>query len=386
MTPTPRIYLDHNATSLMRPCVKEAISNFLQHSYGNASSIHALGRKARDILDDARDQVASYLGVPGRELIFTSGGTEANHLAWNAFKQHSKKQYILSSVTEHPCIMGAQDLAKTAEHHVQALSFLRRGKKIDTWQDSLKQQSWDFCSVHVANNETGIITPIAQLVNALIAEQEQKPLLHLDAVQAVGKLDVTEYIGFADYMTVSGHKLGALQGAGVLFKRDGLPLRSLWLGSSQEKGRRGGTENLLGQMAMGAACKYLKEHQQEEQHLQAQLRSMLEEGFLKYIPDIEIVGQNESRLHNTSCIVFADIDAQSLLVAADLEGIDISTGAACTSGSIEPSHVLLNMGYSTQEASSSLRFSLGWSNTEQEVAHVLKIFPKLVERARNVRK
>ncbi|MCI5073259.1 cysteine desulfurase [bacterium] len=376
-----RIYLDHNATSLLRPSVRQAVIDFLALETGNPSSIHGLGRRARAYLDQARDSIAKYLGVPGSSIIFTSGATEANHLAWNAFLQANSS--IVSSDTEHPCILGAQAKALAMSAQLNIVHASKQGQGfMHHFEQSIKNQSLDFCSLHLANNETGIVLPIKQCVNCMLKHNEKKPYLHIDAVQAIGKMDIAEALAFSDYFSLSGHKLGALPGVGVLIKKDGAPFKALWQGSAQEKGRRGGTENLLGIVAMAAAFQELSEIEQQEQAQCKRLRNQLEEAFVQSISDIDIVGQSQERLGNTSCIVFQDIDAQALLVAADMEGIDVSTGSACTSGSVEPSHVLLNMGYSKKEASSAIRFSLGWNNTEQEIQQVCKIFPKLVERAR----
>lgn len=378
-----RIYLDHNATSLIRPRVKQAIVEFIEISVGNPSSIHGIGRQARAYLDQARDTIAQYLGVHASSIIFTSGATEANHLAWNAFLQPKTK--IVSSNTEHPCILGAQTKAQQMQAQLRVVHCSKHQDFIQEFDVAIKDTMIDFCSLHLANNETGLILPIKQCVNSLLKQNKQKPYLHVDAVQAVGKINIDEALAFSDYFTLSGHKLGALAGVGAMVKKDGVPFKALWEGSAQEKGRRGGTENLLGIVAMAAACKeLLEEHNQEQKRCQ-DLRDQLETAFINTIPNIEIVGQGQERLGNTSCIIFQDIDAQALLVAADMEGIDVSTGSACSSGSVEPSHVLLNMGYSKQEASSALRFSLGWNNTEQEIQQVCKIFPKLVERARNTK-
>ncbi|HMQ11219.1 MAG TPA: cysteine desulfurase family protein [Oligoflexia bacterium] len=383
MQQVKRIYLDHNASSLIRPSVKQAVLDFLELNAGNPSSIHGLGRQARACMDQARDTIAQYLAVPASSIIFTSGATEANHMAWNAFLKPDIN--IVSSDTEHPCILGAQARAQQNKAQLTLVHCCKQDDFIHAFQLAIKNQNIDFCSLHLANNETGIILPIKQCVNSLLNEGKNKPYLHIDAVQAIVKVNIDEALAFSDYFTLSGHKLGALAGSGVLIKKDGVPFKPLWEGSAQEKGRRGGTENLLGIVAMAAACQELSRVEAQEKARCLDLRDQLETAFLSSIPNIEIVGQGQERLGNTSCIVFQDIDAQALLVAADLEGIDLSTGSACTSGSVEPSHVLLNMGYSKKEASSALRFSLGWNNTEQEIQQVCKIFPKLVERARSIK-
>lgn len=368
MTTERRIYLDHNATSPLRPEVKEVMLNHMSDA-GNPNSIHGSGRKVRQALDQARESVASLVGAAVSEVIFTSGGTESNHLAWKAFQKQDKK--ILTSSIEHSCVLSAARLAKKNGAEVKYIKTASSGEYV--WEDI--DSTFDFISLQHANNETGV-------VHSFEPVEKQGTVFHTDSVQTAGKLNMKFSDSLFDMMTLSGHKFGAPQGVGALIVRKGTAFESLWSGGPQESGRRPGTENVLGIIGLGAACDILKSCMKEEILRIEELRNQFERTLVARIPDCQITGKNQQRLPNTTHITFEGVDGQSLLIAADLEGIDCSTGSACTSGAIEPSHVLTAMGYSKNRAMGSIRFSLGWNTKEEDLAKVIEIFPRLVEQVR----
>lgn len=375
-----RIYLDHNATSPLRPQVQEAIQPYLAQGLANPNSIHTSGRKMRDAIEEARMHVASLMGVSPSDLIFTSGGTEANHLAWQAHQKAGHR--ILTSGTEHACNAAAAEKAREAGAEVEVLKIDRQGQVTDAAQ--LNACVWDFVSLHYANNETGIIWPLSQWASQLKAKHPGVTV-HSDAVQLAGKQTLQLKKDGLDYASISGHKLGALAGCGALYRKRCSPIEAIWQGGPQEKGRRSGTENVLGIIAMGAACAHLLENAEKEALHLKQMRDALERELTQRISDIEIAGIDQPRLPQTSGIIFHGASAEAVLIAADLAGMDVSTGAACSSGSIEPSPVYLAMGFSQAEAKSAIRFSLGWNTTPSDIDQVIGTFPALVEQARRMR-
>lgn len=350
---------------------------FLGTSYGNPSSIHGSGRAIRARIDEARENVAKLIGANPLDIIFTSSAVEANHLAWNAFQTKGKK--IATTVTEHPCIRGAVEKAEIMGATIHQIPVESDGSITEKSMDELVSFQPDFFSIHHANNETGILYPIASYVQKVRA---RPCFIHSDAVQSAGKVPLNVKEMGLDYLSLSGHKLGALQGIGALYMKKGTPFKSLWPGGSQEKGLRSGTENVLGIISMGIAAKTIQSHGDVERNRIAKLRNEFEEGMMKSIPDISITAKNLDRIPNTSHIIFENVDAESLLIVCDLEGIDISTGSACSSGSIEPSKVVLAMGIPRSRAIGAVRFSFGWSTTQNDIEKALNILPKLVEQVR----
>jgi cysteine desulfurase len=372
-----RIYFDHNATSPLRPEVKEALLEFIGTAYGNPSSIHGSGRAIRAKVDEAREYVAKLIGANTLEIIFTSSGVEANHLAWNAFQMPGKK--IATTTTEHSCIRGAIVKAETCGSEVHQIRIEQNGSISDESAQELLTLKPDFVSIHHANNETGCLYPISSYTKLL---RGSSCYFHSDAVQTVGKADVNVNDLGVNYLSISGHKLGALQGIGALYVKKGSPLKSLWPGGSQEKGLRSGTENVVGIISMGAAAKTILAAGTQEKTRIKKLRDEFEEGMIAKTPDISVTGRDHPRIPNTSHIIFDKIDAESLLIAADLDGIDIATGSACSSGSVEPSKVVTAMGIDIERAKGAVRFSFGWSTTQDDISKALRILPKLVEQVR----
>jgi cysteine desulfurase len=374
------IYLDHNAITPVRPEAREAVLLALDR-FGNPSSIHRAGRDARDVLDLARDRVARALGARQRDLVFTSSATEGAALAirgvLGAAGAAGRRRLVVTSV-EHPCVLG---LARALEKDGVPLTVVpvdRRGE-IDpaAFRAALGPDVALACAMR-ANNETGVVLPVPALAAA--AREVGAPLL-CDAVQAAGKIEVDVRTLGASLVLLAGQKLGGPRGAGVLWVEPGLVLAPL-LGGEQERGRRAGTENLPGIAGLGAAIEAAVARREEEAVRLGALRDRLEQGLLAAVPGARVNGAGAPRLPNTSSIVLEGCDAETLLVAMDLEGLCASAGSACHSGSTRPSGVLTAMGLSPAEARATIRFSLGWTSTDADVDAALRLVPPLVERIR----
>jgi len=324
--------------------------------YGNASSIHHFGQIARQRLDAARKQVAAMLGAESQEIVFTSGGTEADNLAILGI---ARGGHVVTTTFEHPAV-----LAAVAQMDHTLVPVDGRGMvDPDAIRKSIRPGT-KLISVMHANNEVGTIQPVAEI--ARIAAEAGIPL-HSDGVQAIGKIRVNVAgLGVAMY-SISGHKIGAPKGVGALYVRKGTALRPMMFGGRHERERRAGTENVAGAVALARATQWIADHGDAENSRQGALRDRLEQSILDRIPDTRVNGVGVPRVPNTTNIRFDGIDSDALLIALDLKGFAVSSGAACSSGAPEPSHVLLAMGLSRLEARSSIRFSLGRSNTVEQV-------------------
>jgi cysteine desulfurase len=373
------LYLDHNAITPLRPEARAAVERALG-VFGNPSSVHAAGRAARDLLDGARAEVAAALGARPAELVFTSGGSEAAALAIRGAlgAAPAGRRRLVVTAIEHPCVL---ELARALGREgvpVTVVPVDRRGLvDLDAFRAALGPDVALACAM-LANNETGVVLPVRAL--ALAAREVGAPLF-CDAVQAAGKLplDVRE-LG-AELVGLTGQKLGGPRGAGALWIAPGLRLAPVVAGG-QERGRRGGTENLPAVAGLAAAlAAAVRERPALEVRLGA-LRDRLEGGLLAAVPGTRVNGAGAPRLPNTSSLTFAGADAEALLMALDLEGLCASAGAACHSGSTTPSEVLTAMGLTEAEARSTVRLSLGWTTTEEEIEAALRIVPPLVERVR----
>jgi cysteine desulfurase len=349
-----RFYFDHNATTPVAPEVLEAMLPVMTEVYGNASSIHHFGQTARKMLDAARAQVAGMLGAEPQEIVFTSGGTESDNLAIFGTGGH-----VVTTTFEHPAVLAA---AAQLDHTLAPVD--GRGMiDPDAIRGALRPDTKVISVMH-ANNEVGTIQPIEEI--ARIAA-EAGVALHADGVQAAGKIPVNVgSLGVALY-SISGHKIGAPKGVGALYVRKGISLKPMMYGGRHERERRAGTENVAGAVALGRAAEWITSNSDSENHRLASLRDRLEQSVLDRIPDTRVNGAGAPRVPNTTNIRFDGIDSDALLIALDLKGFAVSSGAACSSGAPEPSHVLLAMGLSRLEARSSIRFSLGRSNTVEQV-------------------
>lgn len=373
------IYLDHNAITPVRPEAREAILLALDR-FGNPSSVHRAGRDARDVLDLARDRAARALGARPQDVVFTSGATEGAALAIRGAlgAAASGRRRLVVTAVEHPCVLGLARRLEAEGTPVTVVPVDRRGEVDPAAFRAALGPDVALAAAMRANNETGVLLPVTALAAA--AREAGAPFL-CDAVQAVGKIEVDVRTLGADLVLVTGQKLGGPRGAGLLWVTPGLRLAPLF-GGEQERGRRAGTENLPGLAGLGAALERAVSTREEDATRIGALRDRLEQGLLAAVPRTRVNGAGAPRLPGTSSLVFEGCDAETLLMAMDLEGVCASAGSACHSGSTRPSGVLLAMGLSDAEARSTIRFSLGWTTTPEEIEAALEIVPPLVDRVR----
>ncbi|MCC6502233.1 MAG: cysteine desulfurase NifS [Deltaproteobacteria bacterium] len=378
-----RIYFDHNATTPVLDEVFDAMVPFLKDQWGNPSSIHWAGRGTRKAVEDARESVSALLNCTPIELIFTSSGTEGDNHAIKglAYAQKNKGNHIITTKVEHPAVLSTCKHLQKEGFEVTYLDVDKDGLiSLDELKAAITPKTI-LISVMYANNETGVLFPIKEI--GQIAK-EKGVAFHTDAVQAAGKIKIDVADLNVDLMTISGHKLYAPKGVGALFIKRGTRLVPLVHGGHQERNRRGGTENVAGIVAMGKASGIaIRDMEKETEHLKT-LKERLEKGMTERVPHIKINGHPDKRLPNTANISFEFVEGESLLLNLDMKGIAASSGSACTSGSLEPSHVLVSMGLTHELSHGSVRFSLGKSNTVQEIDYLLEIMPPIVERMRSM--
>ena len=389
-----RIYLDANATTPVLPEVVDAMRPFWSESFGNPSSAHHSGQRTRSAVEHARASVAKLLNCTAKELVFTSGGTESDNLALSGILQpwldRKEPAHLITTQIEHHAVLYAAESLERRGLEVTYLAPTRDGL-IDSaaFEAALKPHT-KLISIMLANNETGAIQPvgkIARLAKAFAERNGTQILVHTDAVQAAAKLpiDLTGEFKNIDLLSLSGHKIYAPQGTGALFVRKGVQLAPLFHGGPHERQRRAGTENVPGIVALGRAAELAATWLDSSASPKlAALRDRLETGLLSAIPNAQINAATSPRVSNTTNIRFDGVDAESLLIALDMQGISASFGAACQSGATEPSHVLLAMGLTPAEARSSLRLSLTRLTTEEEIDHALEIIPAAVARLRSL--
>jgi len=374
-----RIYLDNNATTRIDPSVRAAMAPFLDEEFGNPSSVHEAGRRARDAVERARDRVAALIGAAREEIVFTSGGTEGDNLAVRggalaARARDPRRTRVIASPIEHPAVDGALEALAGLGFRIERLRVDERGR-VDA--EASLGDDVALVTVQLANHELGNLLPVAAL-----AERARAcgALVHTDAVQAAGKVTVDVRALGVDFATVSAHKLYGPKGVGAAFVRGGVDLAALTVGGHQERARRPGTENVAGVVGFGAAAELaLRDGAAWATHEQP-LRDALEAGARAL--GARVNGDVEHRVANTSNLAFDGVDGQLLVEALDLEGIAASTGAACTSGSVKASPVLLALGQPEPRAKEAVRYSLGRDTTRTEIDRVLAILPSLVERIR----
>jgi cysteine desulfurase len=376
------IYLDYNATTPLAPEALAAMLPYLEQHHGNASSIHQAGREARAAVDDARDRLARLLGAKPHEIIFTSGGTEADNLAVIGLARSSaaRGRHLITCETEHHAVLHAfEHLEKREGFRVTWLPVNRSGR-IDPEQlgASITAET-TLVSVMTANNETGTLQPVAEIA-ALC--RKRGVLFHSDAIQSFGK-ELVSAAAF-DALSLAAHKFGGPKGAGALYLRAGLPIEQLQFGGSHENARRAGTENVAAIVGMAAAAELAIADLCSEQLRQSALREQLWDGIKAMAPQAILNGDQEHRLSNTLNISFPGFDAESLLINLDLAGICASSGSACMVGSIAPSHVLLAMGIAPDLARATVRFSLGKMTTSEEIDATLKRLPPILNRLQPV--
>ena len=375
-----RVYMDNNATSPLLPEVLEAMRPYFIEEFGNASSIHHHGQKARAAVERARESVAALLGCRSSEVVFTSGGTEGDNLA--IFGLVKAGEHVISSTIEHHAVLHACKELQKRGSEVTFVPVDGRGLVDPVDVKRALRNNTKLVSIMMANNETGVVQQVAEI--GRIAK-EADVYFHTDAVQAAGKIAIDVNAIGCDLLSISGHKMHAPQGIGALYVRKGTLIEPLFYGGNHERQRRAGTENVPGIVALGKAAEIavagLKDGTVERL---GKLRDRLQSELLQKLEDVGVNGEGAPRVPTTTNIHFDHIEGEALVIALDLKGLAVSTGAACSSGAIEPSHVLTAMGLPAERARASLRFSLGKQTTESDINFALNITPETVARLREL--
>jgi cysteine desulfurase len=376
------IYFDNNATTSIDPAVLEVMLPFLKEQYGNPSSAYSFGKRVARAVEHAREQVATLLGCEPSEILFTSCGTESDNTALqSALSIDQDRKHIITSKVEHSAIV----------KHAEALA--RRGYEV-TWLDVDAKGMIDLSQLEAAirpdtaivslmwaNNETGVLFPIEQVAEIC---RKQQTIFHTDAVQAVGKIPINLSTTSIQFLSLSGHKLHAPKGVGALYVHRRARFFPFLIGGGQEEKRRGGTENTASIVALGKAAELAGAYIQEEDRFVRELRDTFEQQALERIPGVTVNGDRERRIPNTTNLSIEGIDSEAILMILDQQGVCCSAGSACTTGSLEPSHVLRAMGLSNEQARASLRFSFGRTNTMEEVNRALQILTRAVKKLREM--
>lgn len=377
-----QVYLDHNATTPVAPAVIEVMLQYCQDDFGNPSSVHQYGRRARVAVDEARDCIAGMLRVPASTICFSSGGTESNNSIIKGVAvalAEQGRRHIVTSEIEHPAVLDTcADLARQGYEITHVPVTADGVVDPQAVREALTEETLLVSIMH-ANNETGAIQPIAEIA---ALTHERGILMHTDAVQTFGKMPLDIDTLGVDFLSFSGHKLYAPKGIGGWYMRPHVPFRPLLFGGHQERGRRSGTENVPGIAALGKACELAQQEMAETWQRQARLQQDFERGLRERVPDLRIQGAGAARLPNTTNVAFAGVEGEALLMGLDLQGIAVATGSACSSGSLEASHVLRAMAVPDIYLSGALRFSLGRSTTAADIDYVLGVLPDLVRRTR----
>lgn len=372
-----RIYLDNNATTAVHPDVLDVLERALRDEFGNASSIHKEGQGARRLLEEARDEVAGLIHATAREIVFTSGGSESNNAAIFGVANLVKRCHIVTTVIEHPSVLApVQDLADRGVSEITLIPADRSGMVQAAEVIAAIRPDTRLVTMMLANNETGVMQPVAEVAAHCRARGIH---FHCDAVQAAGKVKVDVDALAVDSLSLSAHKLHAPKGIGALYVRSGVTLHPFLLGGTQERRRRAGTENVPLAAAFGRAAKITSDL--EPMRRIARLRDHMESELLSVLANCSVNGAKAERLPNTSNLRFAGMDAESLVIGLDLEGIAISGGSACASGRVEPSRTLLAMGLAEEEARSSVRVSLSRFTTDLEIERAVATMKELVPRS-----
>ncbi len=376
------IYVDNNATTRVAPEVLEMMLPYLSEFYGNPSSMHSFGGKVAHNIEEARTKVASLINASPDEIMFTSCGTESDSTAIHAaISSVPDKKHIITSRVEHPAVKNLFEYLSKKGYRVTFVPVDRKGMlDLDYLYNSLTNDT-AIVSIMWANNETGMIFPIEEISQVI---NKKGIVFHTDAVQAVGKMPIDVSKSEIDMLSISGHKTHAPKGIGALYVRKGTRFSPFLIGGHQEGGRRGGTENVVYIIGLGKASELAANHMGEMTTHVGKLRDKLENELLKRIPNAMINGDTENRLPNTTSISFEYVEGESILLMMNELGICASSGSACTSGSLEPSHVLRAMGVPFTAAHGSIRFSLGIYNTEEEIDFIVEKLPPIIESLRNM--
>jgi cysteine desulfurase len=377
------IYLDYNATAPLDGRVLDKMLPYLTEIYSNPSSIYRFAQKAKSAVEDARTNVAGLLSAMPEEIIFTSGGTESNNTAIKGvgFYHKNRGRHIITSKIEHHAVLNPCKFLEKQGFEVTYLDVDEYGiVNLKQLKESIRKDTI-LVSIMYANNEVGTIQPIKDIAEIC---KENKVYFHTDAVQAVGKFPVNVKELGVDFLSLSSHKLSGPKGVGALYVRKGVGFAPLLEGGHHERNKRAGTENVPGIVGLGEAARIAEEEMGKDERKIRALRDKLELGIKERIPEVKVNGHPVYRLYNTLNVCIKYIEGESILINLDFEGICASSGSACTSGSLDPSHVLLAMGISPEIAHGSLRFSLGKENTEEEIDRVLEVLPPIVEKLREM--
>jgi cysteine desulfurase len=385
------VYLDNNATTRVAPEVFEAMVPFLTEFYGNPSSAYSFGKKVEGYLNEAREKVAALLGAKAKEIIFTSCGTESDNAAIWSSLQTSGKKHIVTTQVEHSAIMNQTEALERMGFGVTRLPVAADGTlKVEDVEKAIRDDT-GIVSIMWANNETGVLFPVEEIATMVKRKREEfekagkgkGPYFHTDAVQTPGKIDLR---GVAksdiDFLSMSGHKLHAPKGVGVLYVKNRTKVVPYVIGGGQERGKRGGTENVASIVGLGRAAELAQERLDDEQKRVRAMRDRFEDALLARLPHIYINGRRDQRLPNTSNIAFDFVEAEAILFRLDNVGICASSGSACTTGSLDPSHVLSAMGLTPARARSCVRFSFSHYNTDADIDYALEVIPPMIEQLR----
>jgi cysteine desulfurase len=379
-----RIYFDHNATTPVDPAVIQTVTRILSDEFGNASSVHHFGQRAKAVMDDARSTVAALLGAEPSEIVFTSGGTESDNFALRGVAEALEptgRRHLIASSIEHEAVLTT---LKALARRGWRTTLLPVGASGILHPDALAEALADdtaLVSVMHANNEIGTIQPIAELAKIAHA---RGAVFHTDAVQSVGKIPVDVKALGVDLLSLSAHKFNGPKGVGALWIKRGARVTAILTGGKHERNRRAGTENVPAIAGLGVAATLANAKLTSEASRLAALRNRLEESILAAVPGCVVNGARQPRVPNTTNISFEAVEAESLLIALDLEGVAVSTGSACSSGTLEPSHVLRAMGLPSPRTQNSIRLSLGAGNTDADVDFVVSKLPSIVEKLRSL--
>jgi cysteine desulfurase len=395
MTESRKVYLDHSATTPADPRVVEAMLPYLTEKFGNASSVHFFGQEARAAVDRARREVAALIGSRTNEIVFVSGGTEANNLAIRGITDASlhssssptNKGHVITSAIEHSSVRGISEALEKDGWEITRLPVYENGiVRIEDVRSALRPDT-RLISVMLANNEIGTIQPIAE-IGALVREERARGRrqlsLHTDAVQAAGRIPLNVETLGCDLLSLSAHKLYAPKGTGALFVRRGVRLVPQNVGGHQEREKRAGTEGVPGIVAFGVAAKLAREEIAKRSEHDQRLRDRFEAGLTARLDDLVFNGDRKRRLSHLSNISFRFIEGEGLLISLDLQGIAVSTGSACSSGTLEPSPVIRALGRNDELSRGAIRFSFGKDNSDEDVDYVLDVLPRVVEKLRQL--
>jgi cysteine desulfurase len=379
-----RVYFDYNATTPLAPEVVDCVGRITRDVFGNASSVHYFGQQAKAALDDARTAVAALIGADPSEIVFTGSGTEADNLAIRGATEALEatgRRHLVASAIEHEAVLNTFKALARRGWRTTLVPVDQTGVlSLDRLREAVSHET-ALVSVMHANNEIGTLQPIAEI--AAFAH-ERGALVHTDAVQSAGKVPVSARALEVDLLSLSAHKFNGPKGVGVLWVKRGTRMQPTLTGGKQERNRRAGTENVAAIAGLGVASRLAVSKMPSEMARVGALRDRLEDGILRQVSGTVVNGARDRRVPNTTNISFDRVEAESLLIALDLDGVAVSTGSACSSGTLEPSHVLLAMGLPTHRTQNSLRFSLGLFSTDAEVDRVISLLPPIVEKLRNL--